>query len=269
MEEKNMVLLASTKVPEDTDLFTTLPGPPGYSNQAQQPRRDQSYSAKNNFGLLAANTPGDEHILLLQSPETPEHVALAYPGQSSSHGAVSLNYTDVHVHSGNSSESDSEHDACHKFLSSLKPPSDGFLDSLTVCDSETKPNKVTPPQALTLPSEMFTECDHTLLVEASAQLDSSTDTWATKCQGEIHNEAQNFSAQGEDIQDNTFMSPVASVGLNQGVHTPTDQSISPENKDILQLLDVEDVLEFEDTVPPSGNNGEEEESEGGDNSVYV
>ncbi|XP_056009769.1 ankyrin repeat and IBR domain-containing protein 1-like isoform X2 [Ostrea edulis] len=275
MEEKNLVLLASTKVPEDTDLLATLPGPPGYNSQTQQPRRDQSYSSKNNFGLLAANTPGDEHVLLLQSPETPEHIALGYPGQSCTRGAVSRNYTDVHVHIGNSSESDSEHDACHKFLSSLKPPSDGFLDSLTVCNNETKPNKLTPPQALTLPSEKLMDCDTPLVVEASAQLDSSMDTWATKCQGEIHNEAQNFSAEGEDIavsshsKGNTYMSPVGSVGLNEGMHAPTDQSISPENKDILQLLDVEDVLEFEDSAPPSGNIGEDDESEGGDNSVYV
>ncbi|XP_061169604.1 ankyrin repeat and IBR domain-containing protein 1-like [Saccostrea echinata] len=264
MEEKNLALLASTKVPEeDTDLLPSLPGPTGYSSRLHQSIRDQAYGFKNSLGLLAANTPGDEHILLLQSPETPEHITLGYPGQSCNRGAVSLEYTDVDVHTENSPESDSEHDACHKFLSTLKPD-DGFLDSLNVCVNDTKPFKVNPPQDLSLPAERK-DFDTPRAEKVNAPLESFMDTWATKSESQIQSEAGNHSAQKEDITA-PFHSEELMLPPETVLPTRVDQSVLPENKDGLQLLDVEDEQEVEELAPPSGDIVEAED---GDDSVYV
>lgn len=270
MEEKNLALLASTKVPEDTDPLAHFSGPTGYNSQAHPPIRDQAYSSKGSFGLLAANTPGDEHILLLQSPETPEHVVLGYPGQSYMQNTGSLDYTDVDVHAENTPESDSEHDACHKFLSSLKPPSDGFLDSLTVCDNETKRTKMMPQQDLALPSEKITDSDFSMILESSAQLESEVETWATRCQGQIQSEAVGLSAENAAAVDSSTGEGhvvTEESEAKESIHPPLDQLNSPESKDSVQLLDVDD-MDFANGVPPSGNL-ENEMLESGDESVYV
>lgn len=270
MEEKNLALLASTKVPEDTDPLANFSGPTGYNSQAHPPIRDQAYSSKGSFGLLAANTPGDEHILLLQSPETPEHVVLGYPGQSYMQNTGSLDYTDVDVHAENTPESDSEHDACHKFLSSLKPPSDGFLDSLTVCDNETKRTKMMPQQDPALPSEKITDSDFSMILESSAQLESEVETWATRCQGQIQSEAVGLSAENAAAVDSSTGEGhvvTEESEAKESIHPPLDQLNSPESKDSVQLLDVDD-MDFANGVPPSGNL-ENEMLESGDESVYV
>lgn len=273
MEEKNLALLASTKVPEgvDSSPLTPLSEPTGYDSPVHAPIRDQACSSKSNLGLLAANTPGDEHILLLQSPETPVHVAGGYPGQSYMETPGSLeDYNPVDVQTENAPESDSEHDACHKFLSSLKPPSDGFLDSLTVCDLEIKHSKVTPPQDLTLTSEQFTESDFSTIMDPTAQLDSEMETWATKRQGQIQSEAQAFQAENEGItgtkSSEVILSPEEEEASEGSQRAQREPRYCPEKEDVVQLLDVEDE-ELED-VPPTGQ-VESEAVESEDNSVYV
>lgn len=179
-------------------------------------------------------------------------------------------YNLVDVQTENAPESDSEHDACHKFLSSLKPPSDGFLDSLTVCDLETKHSKVTPPQDLTLTSEQFTESDFSTIMDPTAQLDSEMETWATKRQGQIQSEAQAFQAENEGItgtkSSEVILSPEEEEASEGSQRAQREPRYCPEKEDVVQLLDVEDE-ELED-VPPTGQ-VESEAVESEDNSVYV
>lgn len=176
IKKKNLTLLTNTKIPKNTDPLAHFSKPTKYNNQTHPPIKNQTYNSKNNFKLLTTNTPKNKHILLLQNPKTPKHIILNYPKQSYIQNTKSLNYTNINIHTKNTPKNNSKHDTYHKFLSSLKPPSDNFLNSLTIYNNKTKRTKIIPQQNLALPSKKITNSNFSIILKSNTQLKSKIKT---------------------------------------------------------------------------------------------